>query len=67
MREEWAEYTHSSTSLFGLDLLFLYIASSNPEDPMMRAMLELSVMNVEKEMSMVKEGRKSNSEDGRLR
>ena len=55
MREEWAEYTHSSTSLFGLDLFFLYIASSNPEDPMMRAMLELSVVNVEKEMSMVNE------------
>ena len=67
MREEWAESSHSSTSLFGLNLYFLYIASSNPEDPVMRAMLELSVMNVEKEMSMVNEGRRSNSEDGRLR
>ena len=67
MREEWAESSHSSTSLFGLNLLFLYIAPSNPEDPVMRAMLELSVMNVEKEMSMMKEGRRSDSEDGRLR
>ena len=64
MREEWAEYTHSSTSLFGLDLLFLYIASSNPEDPMMRAMLELSVMNVEKEIIMVKERRKEKQQRG---
>ena len=67
IREESAESSHSSTSLFGLNLFFLYVALSNPEDPVMRAMLELSVMNVEKEMSMVKEGRKSNSEDGRLR
>ena len=55
MREECAEYSHSSTSLFRINLLFLYIAHSNPEDPVMRAMLELSVMNVDKEMSMVKE------------
>ena len=55
MREEWAEYSHSSTSLFGFNLFFLYVAPSNPEDPMMRAMLELSVVNVEKEMSMVNE------------
>ena len=67
MREESMEYSHSSTSLFGLNLFFLYVALSNPEDPVMRAMLELSVVNVEKEMSMVKEGRRSNSEDGRLR
>ena len=37
------------------NLYFLYIAHSNPEDPMMRALLELSVMNVEKEMRVVKE------------
>ena len=55
MHEESAESSHSSTSLFELNLFFLYIAHSNPEDPMMRAMLELSVMNVEKEMSIVKE------------
>ena len=55
MREEWAESSHSSTSLFGINLFFLYIAHSNPEDPVMIAMLELSVMNVEKEMSMVNE------------
>ena len=55
MREEWAESSHSSTSLFELNLFFLYIAHSNPEDPVMRALLELSVMNVKKEMSMVKE------------
>ena len=67
MREEWAESSHSSTSLFGINLFFLCITPSNPEDPVMRAMLELSVMNVEKEMSMVKEGRRSDSEDGRLR
>ena len=67
MSEESAESSHSSTSLFGLNLLFLYIAPSNPEYPVMRAFLELSVMNVEKEMSMVKEGRRSNSEDGCLR
>ena len=67
MCEESAESSHSSTSLFGLNLFFLYIEPSNPEDPVIRAMLELSVMNVEKEMSMVKEGRRSNSEDGRLR
>ena len=67
MCEESMEYSHSSTSLFRINLLFLYIAHSNPEDPVKRAMLELSVMNVEKEMSMVKEGRRSNSEDDRLR
>ena len=55
MCEESAESSHSSTSLFGINLLFLYIAHSNPEDPVMRALLELSVMNVKKEMSMVKE------------
>ena len=55
MREECAESSHSSTSLFRINLFFLYIAHSNLEDPVMRAMLELSVMNVEKEMSMVKE------------
>ena len=67
MREESAESSHSSTSLFGLNLLFLYIVPSNPEDPVIRAMLELSVMNVEKEIRIVKEGRRSDSEDGRLR
>ena len=67
IREEWAESSHSSTSLFGFNLFFLHIAPSNPEDPVMRAMLELSVMNVEKEMSIVIEGRRSNSEDDRLR
>ena len=64
MREEWAESSHSSTSLFGLNLFFFYIAPSNPEDPVMREMLELSVMNVEKEMSMVKEGRKEKQQRG---
>ena len=53
--EECAESSHSSTSLFGLNLFFLYVALSNQNDPVMRTMLELSVMNVEKEMSMVKE------------
>ena len=67
IREESAESSHSSTSLFELNLFLLYIAPSNPEDPVMRALLELGVMNVEKEMSMVKEGRRSDSEDGRLR
>ena len=52
MREGWAESSHSSTSLFGLNLFFLYIAPSNPEDPVMRALLELGVMNVEKEIIM---------------
>ena len=67
MHEEWAEYSHSSTSLFRINLLFLYIEPSNPEDPVIRAMLELSVMNVKKEIRIVKEGRRSDSEDGRLR
>ena len=67
MREECAESSQSSTSLFGLNLFFLYVALSNQNDPVMRAMLELSVANVEKEMSMVKKKRRSDSEDGRLR
>ena len=58
MSEECAESSYSSTSLFRIKLFFLYIAHSNPEDPMMRALLDLSVMNVEKEMSMMKEKRK---------
>ena len=66
MREECAESAHSSTSLFGFNLFLLYIAPSNPEDPVMRALLELGVMNVEKEIIM-KEGRKSNSKNDRLR
>ena len=64
MREESAESSHSSTSLFGLNLFLLYIASSNPEDPVMRAFLELSVMNVEKEIIMVKERRKEKQQRG---
>ena len=64
MCEESAESSHSSTSLFGLNLFFLYVAPSNPEDPVMRALLELSVINVEKEMSMVKEGRNEKRQRG---
>ena len=64
MHAECIESSHSSTSLFGLDLLFLYIEPSNPEDPVMRAFLELSVVNVEKEMSMVKEKRKEKQQQG---
>ena len=59
-------FTFINFTLWTQSILFLF-APSNPEDPVMRAMLELSVMNVEKEMSMVKEWRRSNSEDGRLR
>ena len=66
MSEECAESSHSSTSLIRIDLFFLYIASSNPEDPVMRALLELSVMNVEKEMSMVKEGKKEGKATARM-
>ena len=43
MHAECIEYSHSSTSLFELNLFLLYIAPSNPEDPVMRAFLELSV------------------------
>ena len=64
MSEECAESSYSSTSLFRIKLFFLYIAHSNPEDPMMRAMLELSVMNVEKEIIMVKERRKEKQQRG---
>ena len=64
MSEECAESSHSSTSLFGLNLFFLYIASSNPEDPVIRALLELSVMNEEKGMSMIKEKRKEKRQRG---
>ena len=47
-------FTFINFTLWTQSILFLF-APSNPEDPVMRAMLELSVMNVEKEMSMVKE------------
>ena len=53
LREESAEASHSSTSLFGLDLFFLNVARSHPEDPVTSALLELSVMNVEKEIGVV--------------
>ena len=59
-------FTFINFTLWNQSIL-LYVALSNQNDPVIRAMLELSVVNVEKEMRMVKEGRKSNSEDGRLR
>ena len=51
--EESAEASHASTSLFGLDLFFLNVARSHPEDPVTSALLELSVMNMEKEMGVL--------------
>ena len=53
LREESAAASHSATSLFGLDLFFLQAARSHPEDPVTSALLELSVMNVEKEIGVV--------------
>ena len=55
IHEECIESSHSSTSLFRINLLFLYVAPSNPEDPVMRALLELSVVKEEKKMSMMNE------------
>lgn len=53
LKAESAESSHSPTSLFGLDLYLLQVSRSRPEDPITSALLELSVMNVEKEIGVV--------------
>ena len=55
--------------LHSLDSIYYSCISypPNPEDPVMRTLLELCVVNAEKDMSIVKEGRRSDSENGRLR